>query len=1154
MQKHLIISVHGILTAVSWQSTLRRAILEIEPSAVVHDFDYKTVSPYSLVRGRRGSQAKKFGDALLSEMTREPWDRIDIVAHSFGTYVAAEGLRYLVRNVGLNSLPRIHTFILCGSVLQATYPLRELVPTLVGRVVNDCGLEDQALWGPELFLPGLGFAGRVGFEGLSGHDVINRRFLFGHSGYFRETGSSAITSNFMKKWWIPLLTQDLAAVPEHDDRSKRRWPVLISLLERQVNLIRIGIAALATCAAAFGIVTYDRHEAGILKAHNQALTAQNWTLEALQRRNTAPVEAARLAIASAAVHRTAHTDQALLALLQTSARPKAQLSAWGAGGGFLVDIDAAGDLVAEARGNDAGDTLLHLKSMPGVRPSRDDEISTAGCGPKRQPERLRFSPSGAHLVLETFFGSCVLDVRTGTWQSSHPSYGHIVFTEDEHGWFASRLPIAASSASQELSSLVTYSDAKGTAGVSGIVGAGWIDGMARLGSFGAIFADSMGRVWLAASSSMAERLLLPALESRRAIQVSASVDGHRLAIGTESSTLLLVDAVTHALKWQVALKVPPTKIVFSRDGTRLAVLLNDGTASVISAADGTVVGSFDGEGFPLDTSFLDDTGSQLLMINRDAYPKVWDVGTQSLLVRVPVAVFDDRYGFDSAGHAIATAADDGTTTVWDAGWRSEARPLNLDEGIDRVQVGGNGQFVTLLGRHGRVRLWDARHEQVLLDIPSAPGSDSAWRSALALSEHGDVVALVDDSATLRAWRPGRGEVFRLSLPRYFAEVSNSKAQTLERLLPASTDPRLLSGCSGVVQASLAASGVEIASAWLNRECRPYRDSELPQGLVSADLWNMRPALALSTDGRLLAVAVLGDLFVFDIDSGRVVHRWALGYEDRSNAPAPRGEAFGPPIASWLAFSADGTSVLACTKKNVWTGSDGNVVTSWPLSDAVGHPTRERLDKDDVVLGAIFGTQLVASVSRARDNILFLDASTLAPVRRLRASGQVDAVYSSFWHPNTIVVASHQMHRHSGQAISGEQVNIYDRHSLTLKRQVMLRVPAVWISLMPDEERLMAMDSQGNVTILDVASGEPTAYLPLAAKPQSAWFAGDGTFFYTKGTNRDYLEPLAGAGTILSLQPRKTDELTRLLCQTLRPTDKDFSALAREVDKPIACGT
>jgi hypothetical protein len=112
--KHLVITVHGIRTYGQWSARLCRLLYAAEPTIDVVNYTYGYFSLIAfLVPPLRWLATRRFRDVLRREVSREAWDRIDIVAHSFGTHLAAWAL------AGLSPTEkcRINTLILCGSVL-----------------------------------------------------------------------------------------------------------------------------------------------------------------------------------------------------------------------------------------------------------------------------------------------------------------------------------------------------------------------------------------------------------------------------------------------------------------------------------------------------------------------------------------------------------------------------------------------------------------------------------------------------------------------------------------------------------------------------------------------------------------------------------------------------------------------------------------------------------------------------------------------------------------------------------------------------------------------------------------------------------------------------------------------------------------------------
>jgi len=144
----------------------------------------------------------------------QQYDTIDIVAHSFGTYLAIRALQSPEFPADI----QIRRAILCGSMLPPDENLSHLVGPnrRIGQIINDCGTKDNALL-LTLFVSGVGMAGRLGLHGFQGQSLENRFFHFGHSGYFEGDGDR---DAFMKCWWAPALLTD-EPISGHDDLPER---------------------------------------------------------------------------------------------------------------------------------------------------------------------------------------------------------------------------------------------------------------------------------------------------------------------------------------------------------------------------------------------------------------------------------------------------------------------------------------------------------------------------------------------------------------------------------------------------------------------------------------------------------------------------------------------------------------------------------------------------------------------------------------------------------------------------------------------------------------------------------------------------------------------------------------------------------------------
>jgi WD40 repeat protein len=209
--EHLVITVHGIRTDGTWANQLR-TLLEAKDSRIRilhYHYGYFSVLAF-FVPLLRWIRVFQFRRELVKLSRWTGITRVDIVCHSFGTYIVAKALRWTASEL----LPPIHTVILASTVLKTNFDWSSLFQRgKVHRVINDCATEDAILILANFLVVGTGMAGRVGFYGLVGERLVNRFHTGGHSRYFAD-------DDFMARLWVPLLTSD-AAVERVDTRRNK---------------------------------------------------------------------------------------------------------------------------------------------------------------------------------------------------------------------------------------------------------------------------------------------------------------------------------------------------------------------------------------------------------------------------------------------------------------------------------------------------------------------------------------------------------------------------------------------------------------------------------------------------------------------------------------------------------------------------------------------------------------------------------------------------------------------------------------------------------------------------------------------------------------------------------------------------------------------
>src|SRR4051794_34687515 len=136
---HVVITVHGIRTYGNWQADLKGLLEEAEPGVNVLNYHYGYFSSLAfLVPPLRWLMARRFRKFFAQAVEAAPEGaRIDLVAHSFGTYLAASAIPTIPKG------RKVHTVIFAGSVLRPSFPwYRYQQAGYVGRVVNECGWDD----------------------------------------------------------------------------------------------------------------------------------------------------------------------------------------------------------------------------------------------------------------------------------------------------------------------------------------------------------------------------------------------------------------------------------------------------------------------------------------------------------------------------------------------------------------------------------------------------------------------------------------------------------------------------------------------------------------------------------------------------------------------------------------------------------------------------------------------------------------------------------------------------------------------------------------------------------------------------------------------------------------------------------------------------
>jgi hypothetical protein len=117
----LVVTVHGIRTHGAWQERLERRISARQKNTEIEFANYKFgyFSAISfLIPFARSVIVRRFRNELVRLCAAKSYSRIDLVGHSFGTFLIGKAIASLTDEQRF----KINTVLLSGSVLPSTFP------------------------------------------------------------------------------------------------------------------------------------------------------------------------------------------------------------------------------------------------------------------------------------------------------------------------------------------------------------------------------------------------------------------------------------------------------------------------------------------------------------------------------------------------------------------------------------------------------------------------------------------------------------------------------------------------------------------------------------------------------------------------------------------------------------------------------------------------------------------------------------------------------------------------------------------------------------------------------------------------------------------------------------------------------------------------
>lgn len=362
-------------------------------------------------------------------------------------------------------------------------------------------------------------------------------------------------------------------------------------------------------------------------------------------------------------------------------------------------------------------------------------------------------------------------------------------------------------------------------------------GAAVAGSPTSLAFDRRGRV-LAAAYSGGEVVLWD-VGSRRVLRVIAAHDGSAVAVA------------------------------FDPAGDLLATTGTDGRTRLWGAADGAARGELPGPSLGVARGSLafGPRGGVLAAGGEDGRVTLWDLARRTEVARLPSgrgAV--DWVVFSPDGGRLAVVDAEGVITVWDAAtWRVVDELIGDTSGVRPAFLPGGDDLVAA-DRDGGLVLWTPGAATRLLPLPPRAPAQPA---RVAVAPDGRAIAAATDVGVLLWLRDelpllGPDEAVDIEIDVRTGEIISSSG---DRWRPGEA-PRPRRGRAPTGQVAMSHDGTRMAS--VERGGVVVRDTTAPADpgvLVTASL-SADAEIALSADGRLLAVAAHGAVGIWAVDGVR----------------------------------------------------------------------------------------------------------------------------------------------------------------------------------------------------------------------------------------------------------------------------------------------
>lgn len=185
LQNTVVVLMHGIRTRALWQSEIRHTLEQKGLVAIPTNYGKFDVIRFLLpLTWIKQSAVRRVMSDINATRSKFPDAQIDIIAHSFGTFITGIFLSQTKHKIGRVAL--------CGSILPSSYDFSS-VKGKYSMIVNEVGCSD--IWPVLAAKLGFGY-GPTGSFGFNRGDVKDRY-------HTQLSHSSFLNAAFCNNYWVP---------------------------------------------------------------------------------------------------------------------------------------------------------------------------------------------------------------------------------------------------------------------------------------------------------------------------------------------------------------------------------------------------------------------------------------------------------------------------------------------------------------------------------------------------------------------------------------------------------------------------------------------------------------------------------------------------------------------------------------------------------------------------------------------------------------------------------------------------------------------------------------------------------------------------------------------------------------------------------------